>query len=101
MGQYVVRRLLQAIPMLLIISIVLFALINLAPGGPTGIRRSRSRSSAERVEMLRRQFGLDKPLPVRYVIWLIGNDWMNLDTDGDGVADEHGERRRRERRRCP
>jgi ABC-type dipeptide/oligopeptide/nickel transport system permease component len=34
MGQYIVRRLLQAIPMLLLISIILFALVNIAPGGP-------------------------------------------------------------------
>jgi peptide/nickel transport system permease protein len=43
--------------------------------------------------MLKRQFGLDKPLPVQYVIWLIGNDWMKVDIDGDGVAEASGERR--------
>lgn len=93
MGSYVVRRLLQAIPMLLIVSIVLFALVNLAPGGPlAGLSRSRGRSSEDRTAILKRQFGLDKPLPVQYVIWLIGNDWMDIDTDGDGVPDGRGER---------
>lgn len=93
MGRYIARRLLQAIPMLFLISIVLFALVNLAPGGPlAGYSRSR-RVKPEKAEMLKRQFGLDKPLPVQYVIWLIGNDWMRVDADGDGVAESRGERR--------
>lgn len=80
--------------MLLIISIILFALVNIAPGGPlAGLSRSRSRKSGDRTEMLKRQFGLDKPLPVQYVIWLVGNDWMKVDADGDGVAESQGERR--------
>ena len=79
--------------MLFLISIVLFALVNLAPGGPLA-GHSRSRHvKPERAEMLKRQFGLDKPLPMQYVIWLIGNDWMKVDADGDGIAESHGERR--------
>jgi peptide/nickel transport system permease protein len=93
LANYIIRRLLQSIPMLFIISIVLFGLVNLAPGGPlAGLSRSRSRKSEEQTEMLKRQFGLDKPLPVRYVIWLVGNDWMTLDLDNDGVAETRGER---------
>jgi peptide/nickel transport system permease protein len=93
MGHYIARRLLQAIPMLLLVSIVLFALVNLAPGGPlAGQGRSRH-VNPERAEMLKRQFGLDKSLPVQYVIWLIGNDWMKIDADGDGIAESRGERR--------
>jgi peptide/nickel transport system permease protein len=92
MGRYVVRRLLQAIPMLLLVSIVLFALVNLAPGGPMA-GHSRSRNvKPERAEMLRRQFGLDQPVPVQYVIWLVGNVWMKVDADGDGIAESRGER---------
>jgi len=93
MGQYITRRLLQAIPMLLLISVGLFGLVNLAPGGPLA-GHSRSRHvRPERAEMLKRQFGLDKPVPVQYVIWLIGNDWMRVDADGDGVAENYGQRR--------
>jgi peptide/nickel transport system permease protein len=80
--------------MLFIISVVLFLLVNIAPGGPlAGLTRSRSRRGEDRTEILKRQFGLDKPLPVQYVIWLIGNDWMQVDADGDGVADGPGERK--------
>jgi len=91
-GRYIVRRLLQAIPMLLLISIVLFGLVNLAPGGPLA-GHSRSRQvNPERAERLKRQFGLDQPIPVQYVVWLIGNDWMKIDLDGDGIAESRGVR---------
>jgi len=89
-GQFIVRRLIQAVFLLFLLSIVMFALVNLSPGGPlTGHGLSR-RASPEREAMLKRQFGLDKPLPIQYMFWLIGNDWMKVDTNGDGVLDESG-----------
>mgnify|MGYP001051728216 FL=1 len=93
MGQYILRRLTQSIPLMFLISIVLFGLVNLAPGGPMAALSRSRRMNPEKREQLERQFGLDKPLPVQYVIWLIGNDWMSIDVDGDGVADTRGERR--------
>ncbi len=93
MGRYIVRRLLQAIPLLLLISIALFALVNLAPGGPMAAQSRSRRRSAEKTEAMKREFGLDKPLPVQYIIWLVGNDWMQVDSDGDGVMDGYGTRK--------
>jgi peptide/nickel transport system permease protein len=93
MGAYIVRRLLQAIPMLLLISIILFALVNLAPGGPLTAQSRSRRMPPEKKEAIKRQFGLDKPLPVQYVVWLVGNDWMRVDEDGDGIADSYGTRK--------
>lgn len=93
MGQYIVRRLLLAIPMLLLVSIVLFALVNIAPGGPMSAYSRTNRMPEEKKEAIRRSFGLDKPLPVQYVVWLIGNDWMQIDTDGDGVVESYGIRK--------
>lgn len=93
MAQYIIRRLLQAIPMLLLLSVLLFALVNLAPGGPLAAQSRSRRRSAEKEESLKRQFGLDKPLPVQYVIWLVGNDWMQVDSDGDGEMDDYGTRK--------
>jgi peptide/nickel transport system permease protein len=93
LGRYVARRLLQTIPMLLLMSVLLFALVNLAPGGPLA-GHSRSRHvRPERLETLKRQLGLDRPLAMQYLIWLAGNDWMMVDADGDGVAESRGERR--------
>jgi peptide/nickel transport system permease protein len=93
MGQYIVRRLLQAIPMLLLVSIVLFALVNLAPGGPLSAYSRTNRMPEEKKEAIRRSFGLDKPLPVQYIVWLVGNDWMAIDTDGNGITDSYGTRK--------
>ncbi|MFH2040041.1 MAG: ABC transporter permease [Chloroflexota bacterium] len=93
MGTYITRRLLQSVPLLFMISILLFVLVNLAPGGPMAGAGRKGRGQVERIERLTREFGLDKPLPVQYVIWLVGNDWMKVDADGDGVTDSYGTRK--------
>jgi len=80
------------IPMLFVLSIVLFALVNLVPGGPLAGQGQSRRVRPEQAEILKRQFGLNQPLPVQYVIWLAGNDWMKVDPDGDGIKDSYGTR---------
>jgi peptide/nickel transport system permease protein len=90
-GHYVTRRILQAIPLLFIISVVLFVLVNLAPGGPLAGRGGGRRLRPEQVAILKRQFGLDQPIYMRYIFWLVGNDWTKVDTDGDGVKDSYGQ----------
>jgi peptide/nickel transport system permease protein len=92
MGRYLARRLIQAVPMLFLLSILLFTLVNVAPGGPLAGQGQSRHVSPEKVEILKRQLGLDKPLPLQYVIWLVGNDWMRVDTDGDGISDSYGQR---------
>jgi peptide/nickel transport system permease protein len=71
----------------------MFALVNLAPGGPLAGHGQSRHIRAERVAMLKRQFGLDKPLPTQYLIWLVGNDWMKVDTNGDGIPEAFGTRK--------
>lgn len=93
MRQYALRRLLQMIPLLFLISLALFGLVNLAPGGPMAGYGQSKRLTPEKVAALKRQYGLDKPLPVQYIVWLIGNDWMKVDLDGDGVPESRGTRR--------
>ena len=92
MSTYILRRLIQTIGLLFLLSILLFALVNLAPGGPLSAYGGR-RIRPERVEILKRQFGLDQPLPVQYIYWLAGNDWRRVDSDGDGILDEPGTRK--------
>ena len=93
MTAYLARRLLQTVALLFLLSIVLFALVNLAPGGPLAGHGQSRHVRPERAAILKRQFGLDKSLPLQYVIWLAGNDWMKVDADGDGVADSYGTRK--------
>ncbi len=92
MTTYIARRLVQTVVLLFLLSIILFALVNLAPGGPLSAYGQGRRLRPEQAEILKRQFGLDKPLPLQYVSWLIGNDWTKVDTNGDGVADASGSR---------
>jgi len=92
LATYILRRLIQTIVLLFLLSIILFALVNLAPGGPLSAYGGR-RIRLERVELLKRQFGLDQPLPIQYIYWLAGNDWIQVDTNGDGIKDEYGTRK--------
>lgn len=71
MGGYLIRRLIQAIPVLLGITLVSFFIINSAPGDPALLYMDRSSNpTQEDIERVRRELGLDKPLPVRYAEWL-------------------------------
>jgi peptide/nickel transport system permease protein len=76
-----------------LLSILFFALVNLAPGGPLAGYGQARRLPPEQVLIMKRRLGLDQPLPVQYVVWLVGNDWMKIDADGDGVAESLGTRR--------
>ncbi|MCR4407362.1 MAG: ABC transporter permease [Anaerolineae bacterium] len=92
MSQYIIRRLLQAIPLLLIISLILFVLMR-NTGDPLATMGGRRLTRPEDRARLARQFGLDKPIYVQYLYWLIGNDWTKIDMDGDGVPETPGIRK--------
>jgi peptide/nickel transport system permease protein len=68
---FILRRLLAAIPLLLLISVISYALMGLAPGGPTAIFEAQARqlTPAARAEFIH-TLGLDKPWYVQYVYWL-------------------------------
>ena len=68
MVRYIVRRLLQSIVLLFIVSVVTFLLIHSAPGGPQ-ILANPDLTRAE-VETMTENLGLNEPLPVQYVKWL-------------------------------
>jgi len=93
MATFILRRLIQTVGLLFLLSIILFGLVNLAPGGPLAGQGQSRHISPEKAAILKRQFGLDKPLPVQYVIWLVGNDWMKVDSNGDGKPDDPGTRK--------
>jgi peptide/nickel transport system permease protein len=69
MGNYILKRLISAIPVLLGITIIVFLIMAMIPGDPaTAILGSYA--TPENVEKLNRDLGLDKPLVTRYFIWL-------------------------------
>jgi peptide/nickel transport system permease protein len=92
MTRYLIRRLLQGIPLLLIISFILFLLM-MNMGDPVATMGGRRVTRSVDYERLKRQLGLDKPLIVQYVYWLVGNDWTKVDMNGDGVPEVPGIRK--------
>lgn len=78
MTKYALRRLLIAVPTLLLISLVVYTILALAPGDPLSSLASSAEIPPEVRANLRRQFGLDDPIHVRYVKWLTNfaqGDW--------------------------
>lgn len=92
MVNFILRRLAQALPQLFLISLALFMLMQ-AFGDPIASLGVRTPPKPADRERLRRQMGLDQPIYVQYLVWLIGNDWMKLDMDGDGIGETPGKRR--------
>jgi len=77
MQRYLIRRLLLLIPTLLLASVLIFAIIALAPGDPARMMLGMQ-ATPEEVAVERERLGLDKPLPVRYAIWLTDVARLNL-----------------------
>lgn len=92
MTRYLIRRLLQSIPLLFFVSIIIFVLMQ-TTGDPLATMGGRIPPRPEDRARLRRQFGLDQPVLVQYVYWLVGNDWVRIDSDGDGENDSYGTRK--------
>jgi len=70
MTTYVIRRLIQAIPAVLLISICLFFLVRLAPGGPLAAAERNPNVTPEQIERLREKLGLNQPLYIQYLKWM-------------------------------
>lgn len=69
MGPYLIKRLLQTVPILFGITVISFLIINLAPGSPVGMTLNPT-ASPKVIEQMRKNYDLDKPLPVQYFLWL-------------------------------
>ncbi|NUM45805.1 MAG: ABC transporter permease [Anaerolineales bacterium] len=92
MTTYILRRLLQAIPQLFLISLILFMLMQ-SFGDPVATLGARLPPKPEDKERLRRMLGLDQPMYIQYLTWLVGNDWQKIDMDGDGIGETPGQRK--------
>jgi peptide/nickel transport system permease protein len=85
MGKYALRRLLSVIPVLWLVSVMVFGLIHMVPGDPVLVILG-SNAETSQVEQMRQRLGLDKPLPVQYLHWLISA--LNGDLGQSLISDE-------------
>lgn len=95
MLRFVGRRAAQAIPLLLVVSLLVFALIHAVPGGPLALYLDNPNVRPEDIERLRRAMGLDRPLTEQYLSWLwsfVRGDWGYSYADGRPVMDRLLER---------
>ncbi|HNB52257.1 MAG TPA: ABC transporter permease subunit, partial [Anaerolineales bacterium] len=80
MVNYLIRRFFQMIIVVFLSTVAIYVLLNIAPGGPlSGIRLSadvKSRVSDADIARLKAYLGLDKPLALRYITWMAGDDWL-------------------------
>ncbi|HHW18107.1 MAG TPA: ABC transporter permease [Firmicutes bacterium] len=94
MLNYIVRRLLQMIPLLIGISIINFTIMHLAPGDPVLLLSERN-ATPEELARIRALYGLDEPIHVQYVKWLghvLKGDFGRSFVDGRPVMDHILER---------
>jgi len=71
-GRYILRRLIQAIPTLLGITILAFLIMSAAPGGPAAAMTFDPKVPAKQREAMQEKLGFNDPLPVQYLRWLLG-----------------------------
>jgi peptide/nickel transport system permease protein len=88
MTKYIIRRVIQAIPIFFGITLLSYALMAMTPGGPVAAMALNAALKPAEVEQLKIQLGVNDPWPVQYLRWLAGDDWMRWDTDGDKIADK-------------
>jgi peptide/nickel transport system permease protein len=69
MGKYILRRILYAVPIAFGVSVVCFSLVYIAPGDPLQTVVPPD-ATAETIEIIKRAYGFDKPLPVQFLMWL-------------------------------
>lgn len=88
MTQYIVRRVIGAIPVLLIISALIYGILLIAPGGPEARFALNPRITQDQIGAFRHRWGLDQPIPIQYCRWL---GVCNPDGEGLGVViSDHG-----------
>jgi len=84
MTAYLIRRFFQMILVVLLATMAIYVLLNVAPGGPlSGLRTAsadrRQRVTEADIARLEAYLGIDKPLALRYISWMVGDDWLGAD----------------------
>lgn len=90
MLNYTIKRLLQAIPLLIGVSVIGFGMMHLAPGGPLAVYTLNPTISAQDLDRIEKAFGLDQPIHVQYAKWAYGmftGNWGNTFFGGRPVRE--------------
>ncbi len=66
---HILAKLARVVPLVVAISLITFALLHLAPGGPVGFVTGNPKVTGEDILRIREIYGLDRPLPVQYLCW--------------------------------
>ncbi|SEO74470.1 peptide/nickel transport system permease protein [Amphibacillus marinus] len=77
MGKYIVKRILITIPVLLMVTVFCFIIVNLAPGDPTDLYISEN-ATEQQIAQMRSSLGIDQPFPIQYFKWLLNLVQGNL-----------------------
>jgi peptide/nickel transport system permease protein len=87
MFRYIVRRFVQAVPIFFGITVLSYMLMLAAPGGPVGALTFDPRMTVREREAIAARLGVNDPWAIQYLRWMLGDDWMRWDSDGDELAD--------------
>ncbi|MBK8136959.1 MAG: ABC transporter permease [Chloroflexi bacterium] len=87
MARYIIRRLIQSIPIFFGITLLSFMLMA-ASGNPVAQLTFKPGAKPEERARVEAELGVNDPLHIQYLRWLLGDDWMRWDSDGDGVSDK-------------
>jgi len=83
MTKYLIRRIFQMVIVVLLSTVAIYVLINIAPGGPlSGLSMTgyiRDQPTPADIARLEAYLGIDKPILLRYMTWLVGDDWLGAD----------------------
>ncbi len=88
MGKYIIQRTLQAIPLVVIVTVLIFLLMKVS-GDPLAYLAQDPRVTERDRVVLRAKYGLDDPLTLQFIHWVFGDEGFerSLDTDKDGEPD--------------
>lgn len=76
MTRYIIRRTIQSVFLMLITTLIGFTIFQMAPGGPLQFMDDDPRVKQEDILRLTRSYGIDRSIPVQYIAWAFGEDWL-------------------------
>jgi peptide/nickel transport system permease protein len=76
MTRYIIRRSIQSFALLWVSTIIAFSIYQLAPGGPLQFLEQDPNRNVENIARLERSYGIDRSIPVQYIAWAFGEDWL-------------------------